>query len=295
MTPWIWGCRTASTSSVGPLVASATPPPHSWWPTAPGWCSAPARSPVRRRRGAGPGRHGPGRRPVAGDLADPEAADRLVATALERFGRLDGTVISVGGPPPGPAATVDDDTWRSRLRVRLPRPAAPGPRRPASGDGKAVTFVLSSSVRSPIAGSGHLQRPAPRAGHGRQDPRRRVRRRTARASTSCSRAGSTPTGSASSTHAAATRTPPAPARRGRHPARALRHPGGVRQGDGVRHLARGVIPVRHRHLRRRGRHPRPLRCSPGSGPGARAAARCAGRGPRTAANTSIGVRGCRHG
>uniref|UniRef100_UPI001264AADB SDR family NAD(P)-dependent oxidoreductase n=1 Tax=Segeticoccus rhizosphaerae TaxID=1104777 RepID=UPI001264AADB len=38
---------------------------------------------------------------VALDLATPSAADSLVAMALKRFGRLDGAVISVGGPPPG--------------------------------------------------------------------------------------------------------------------------------------------------------------------------------------------------
>jgi 3-oxoacyl-[acyl-carrier protein] reductase len=89
---------------------------------------------------------------VAGDLADPEAADRLVATALERFGRLDGTVISVGGPPPGPAATVEDDTWRAAFEsvflgpLRLARAVL------SAGGNQAVTFVLSSSVRSPIPG-----------------------------------------------------------------------------------------------------------------------------------------------
>ncbi len=89
---------------------------------------------------------------VAGDLADPEVADRLVATAMERFGRLDGTVVSVGGPPPGPAATMEDDTWRTAFEsvflgpLRLARAVL------ASGDGQAVTFVLSSSVRSPIPG-----------------------------------------------------------------------------------------------------------------------------------------------
>src|SRR4051812_28362814 len=89
---------------------------------------------------------------IAGDLADPEAADRLVATALERFGRLDGTVVSVGGPPPGPAATVEDDTWRAAFEsvflgpLRLARAVL------ANGGNQAVTFVLSSSVRSPIPG-----------------------------------------------------------------------------------------------------------------------------------------------
>jgi 3-oxoacyl-[acyl-carrier protein] reductase len=91
---------------------------------------------------------------VAGDLADPEAADRLVTTALERFGRLDGTVISVGGPPPGAVAAVADDTWRAAFEsvflgpLRLARAVL------ATGDGRSVTFVLSSSVRSPIAGLG---------------------------------------------------------------------------------------------------------------------------------------------
>ena len=49
---------------------------------------------------------------IAADLGEPAAAARLVAAALESFGQLDGTVISVGGPPPGTAAEVDDDTWR---------------------------------------------------------------------------------------------------------------------------------------------------------------------------------------
>jgi 3-oxoacyl-[acyl-carrier protein] reductase len=89
---------------------------------------------------------------IAGDLADPEAAGRLVATALDRFGRLDGAVVSVGGPPPGPAATVEDHAWRAAFEsvflgpLRLARAVL------ATGGDQAVTFVLSSSVRSPIPG-----------------------------------------------------------------------------------------------------------------------------------------------
>jgi 3-oxoacyl-[acyl-carrier protein] reductase len=89
---------------------------------------------------------------VAGDLADPEAADRLVATALERFGRLDGTVVSVGGPPPGPAATVEDDTWRAAFETVFLGPLRLARAVLATGGNQAVTFVLSSSVRSPIPG-----------------------------------------------------------------------------------------------------------------------------------------------
>src|SRR5262245_65786817 len=38
---------------------------------------------------------------VTADNAEPSTADRLVAASLGRFGRLDGALISVGGPPAG--------------------------------------------------------------------------------------------------------------------------------------------------------------------------------------------------
>src|SRR6266568_3699784 len=38
---------------------------------------------------------------IAGDNADPDLPDRLVDAALRRFGRLDGLLVSVGGPPTG--------------------------------------------------------------------------------------------------------------------------------------------------------------------------------------------------
>ena len=90
---------------------------------------------------------------IAADLAEPDAADRLVAAALESFGQLDGAVISVGGPPPGTAAEVDDDTWRGAFEsvflgpLRLARTALCATESPVS-----VTIVLSTSVRSPISG-----------------------------------------------------------------------------------------------------------------------------------------------
>lgn len=39
---------------------------------------------------------------VAADNADPAAADRLIRAAQERFGHLDGLLISVGAPATGP-------------------------------------------------------------------------------------------------------------------------------------------------------------------------------------------------
>ena len=90
---------------------------------------------------------------ISADLAETDAADRLVAAALSSFGQLDGAVISVGGPPPGTAADLDDDAWRAAFDsvflgpLRLAKAALAATESPVS-----VTIVLSTSVRSPIAG-----------------------------------------------------------------------------------------------------------------------------------------------
>lgn len=90
---------------------------------------------------------------IACDLADPRAADRLVVTATGAFGRLDGALISVGGPPPGRATEMDDSTWRAAFDTVFL-----GPLRMAKAvvgeldDGGSIAFVLSSTVRSPVGG-----------------------------------------------------------------------------------------------------------------------------------------------
>ncbi|MFD1833011.1 MULTISPECIES: SDR family oxidoreductase [Streptomyces] len=90
---------------------------------------------------------------IAADNADPTAADRLVAAALDRYGRLDGILISVGGPPAGSYEDITDDQWQSSFEsvflgaVRLARAAAA--RLPEGG---VIGFVLSGSVHEPIAG-----------------------------------------------------------------------------------------------------------------------------------------------
>ncbi|MGA8117325.1 MAG: SDR family oxidoreductase, partial [Actinocatenispora sp.] len=81
--------------------------------------------------------------------------DRLVATATERFGGLDGALISVGGPPPATAGGATDEAWRAAFEsvflgaVRASRVLAG-----ALTDGGAIGLVLSSSARSPITGLG---------------------------------------------------------------------------------------------------------------------------------------------
>ncbi|MEU7067379.1 SDR family oxidoreductase [Streptomyces sp. NPDC053429] len=90
---------------------------------------------------------------VAADNSDPGAAARLVATALERFGRLDGVLISVGGPAPGAAADNTDEQWSAAFEsvflgaVRLARAVAA-----ELGEGGVIGFVLSGSVHEPIPG-----------------------------------------------------------------------------------------------------------------------------------------------
>src|SRR4051794_12097882 len=46
---------------------------------------------------------------VAADNADPATPGHLVGAAKGRFGRLDGVLVSVGGPPAGPVMATGDD------------------------------------------------------------------------------------------------------------------------------------------------------------------------------------------
>lgn len=99
-------------------------------------------------------RQGPGSaHGVAADLADPDAAAYLVDEALDRFGRLDGAVISVGGPPAASMRDTTDEQWRAAFEsihlgpLRLAREVLETADQPA-----AVTLVLSTSVRAPVEG-----------------------------------------------------------------------------------------------------------------------------------------------
>lgn len=90
---------------------------------------------------------------VPADLADEDGADRLLTAVDEEYGRLDGVVISVGGPPGASVSDATDDQWRAAFEsvflgaVRLARTALDRARAPI-----AITFVLSTSVRAPLAG-----------------------------------------------------------------------------------------------------------------------------------------------
>jgi len=88
---------------------------------------------------------------LAADNSSPDAPQQLVAAAMESFGRLDGALISVGGPPGGSVADISDEQWRASFEsvflgaVRMA--VAFGA---ALGDGGSIVFVLSTSVRAPL-------------------------------------------------------------------------------------------------------------------------------------------------
>ena len=101
------------------------------------------------------------------DNADPAAPGQLIAAARDRFDRLDGALISVGGSPGGTVAGTTDDAWRSAFEsvflgaVRLARVLAvdlSGERRNGAatasltGTGGSIAFVLAASVRAPLPG-----------------------------------------------------------------------------------------------------------------------------------------------
>lgn len=88
---------------------------------------------------------------VVADNADRDAPARLLAAAEETWGRVDGALISVGGPPKGPVSAISDEQWSAAFEsvflgaVRLAREI--GGALPSGG---SMGLVLSSSVRAPL-------------------------------------------------------------------------------------------------------------------------------------------------
>ena len=89
---------------------------------------------------------------LVADNADPATPQRLIDAARDTWGQVDGALISVGGPPVGTVAAVTDEQWSSAFEsvflggVRLGREIGQ-----ALPHGGSLAYVLSSSVRSPIA------------------------------------------------------------------------------------------------------------------------------------------------
>ncbi|WP_110241397.1 SDR family oxidoreductase [Nocardioides gilvus] len=92
---------------------------------------------------------------VVADNADTDTPGRLIAAARDAWGRLDGALISVGGPSAGGSTQATDEQWRAAFEsvflgsVRLAREIGA-----ELGEGGSLAFVLSTSVRAPVSGLG---------------------------------------------------------------------------------------------------------------------------------------------
>jgi 3-oxoacyl-[acyl-carrier protein] reductase len=90
---------------------------------------------------------------VVADNADPGTPARLLEAARSTYGRLDGALISVGGPAAGTVLDTPDEAWAAAVQsvfmggLRLGRDIGA-----QLGEGGSIAYVLSSSVRSPISG-----------------------------------------------------------------------------------------------------------------------------------------------
>jgi NAD(P)-dependent dehydrogenase (short-subunit alcohol dehydrogenase family) len=88
---------------------------------------------------------------VEGDVAEPEVADRLVATAVGEFGRLDGLVNNAGVLRDRPLVKMTPEEWDTVIRVHLrghyaPTHAALGHWREHGGPGHIVCTASTSGL-----------------------------------------------------------------------------------------------------------------------------------------------------
>lgn len=100
---------------------------------------------------------------VVVDLTDATAPTRVVEQATAAHGPIDGLFVSHGGPPPGPAADLDDEALSTALEVSLRAPVRLV--REVAGSmraGGAIAVLTSSSSVQPISGlaSSNVTRPA---------------------------------------------------------------------------------------------------------------------------------------
>ncbi len=90
---------------------------------------------------------------VVADVSRPEGVERLLDTALSKFGRLDVLVVNAGGPPTGSALALTDAHWEQAFQqnlmsaVRLIRGAVEPMKR--QGGGRIIT-VITSGVKVPL-------------------------------------------------------------------------------------------------------------------------------------------------
>ncbi len=105
---------------------------------------------------------------LTGDVADPDAAEKLVNGTVEGFGGLDILITNAGGPPGGPFDSFSEQDWQNAIdlslmsHVRLIKAALPYLRKSNSASVLTITsyavkqpipnLVLSNSVRAATVG-----------------------------------------------------------------------------------------------------------------------------------------------
>jgi 3-oxoacyl-[acyl-carrier protein] reductase len=86
------------------------------------------------------------------DLADPQTPADAVELAMNRFGQLDGGLISVGGPPAGSVLGTSDEQWRAAFdsvflgSIRMARTLVEGISAAGCARTGALAWVLSTSA-----------------------------------------------------------------------------------------------------------------------------------------------------
>ncbi|MDN5804972.1 MAG: SDR family oxidoreductase, partial [Microlunatus sp.] len=91
---------------------------------------------------------------LTADLADLDTADRACRIALDTWQRLDGALISVGGPPAGSVLGTAPEDWQAGFDgvfLAALRVAEAVVEHGTAGD-LCLGWVLSSSVKAPIGG-----------------------------------------------------------------------------------------------------------------------------------------------
>ncbi|MGB3643223.1 MAG: SDR family oxidoreductase [Mesorhizobium sp.] len=95
--------------------------------------------------------------PVLADVRKAEDHERVVNTALERFGRMDVLVHNDGAPPLGPLMSFDDEAWNKAVNqmlmsiVRLSRLCVPSMR--DNGEGRIIS-IAALAARAPLVNFG---------------------------------------------------------------------------------------------------------------------------------------------
>ncbi|HYX27982.1 MAG TPA: SDR family oxidoreductase [Pyrinomonadaceae bacterium] len=89
----------------------------------------------------------------AADVSNPNDVERLVQSAIDRFGRIDILVTNSGGPPAGPFEAFDMDQWEAATRlllyssVNLARAVLPGMKERRWG---RILNITSIAVKQPV-------------------------------------------------------------------------------------------------------------------------------------------------